>query len=338
MHRYIRPLLIVVALLAAAQASTSTVTVRRGDTLTSIAKQARVPVSDLARANGLRDSNRIRVGQVLRVPGADASSASPFAGLGTWVDVYDFSPEFQTRNAAPVVTPTIVDRMAAAGVRTLYLQAAVSSGRAGVIDAPIVGGFLNRAHGRGMRVVAWYLPTLRSVDTDLRKFTALRDFRANGQRFDGLGVDIESTSLTPKARSDAVVQLSKRLRASTRLPLGAIVMPPGFLDVVSPNFWPGFPWSALKPSYDAWLPMAYWTLRTSTSGYRDAARYTSDTVTRLRARLGGRAAIHPIGGLGTTDAASYAAFVGAAKRAGVAGWSVYDFATTPSAAWRVLRG
>lgn len=338
MLRYIRPFAAVVALFAAAQATTSSVTVRRGDTLSSIAKQVRVPVAVLVRANGLRDADHIRAGQVLRVPVAGGQPASPFAGLGTWVDVYDFSPEFQDRHASPAVTPAAVDRMVTDGVKTLYLQAAMPTGGGGVVDPSLVGAFLIRAHARGMRVVAWYLPLLRSVDADFQHLAALRDFRAGGQRFDGLAVDIESTVLSPAARSAAVVQLSKRLRASTRLPLGAVVMPPTFLDVVSPRFWPGFPWSALNQSYDAWLPMTYWTLRTSSSGYRDAARYTTDTIARLRSRLGRGAIIHPIGGLASGDVASDASFAGAARRAGVIGWSVYDFATTPATAWRALRG
>jgi murein DD-endopeptidase MepM/ murein hydrolase activator NlpD len=43
--------------------------VGRGQTLAGIARQYRMNVRDLARANGIRNRNRIRLGQLLRVPG-----------------------------------------------------------------------------------------------------------------------------------------------------------------------------------------------------------------------------------------------------------------------------
>ena len=49
---------------------------------------------------------------------------SVYRGLGTWVDAYDFSPQYQPNGAPPPVTPESMDDLAAAGVKTLYLQAA----------------------------------------------------------------------------------------------------------------------------------------------------------------------------------------------------------------------
>lgn len=45
------------------------VRVRRGDTLSKIARQAGVSVRDLMRANGIRDAGKLRAGAVLRIPG-----------------------------------------------------------------------------------------------------------------------------------------------------------------------------------------------------------------------------------------------------------------------------
>jgi membrane-bound lytic murein transglycosylase D len=53
-------------------------TVRRGDNLSAIAARHRASVSDLKAWNGLR-SNRINIGQVLRVPGASGSRESAVA-------------------------------------------------------------------------------------------------------------------------------------------------------------------------------------------------------------------------------------------------------------------
>jgi LysM repeat protein len=43
-------------------------TVRKGDTLSEIAKRYRVTTKDLARANSIRDADKIRIGQVLKMP------------------------------------------------------------------------------------------------------------------------------------------------------------------------------------------------------------------------------------------------------------------------------
>jgi membrane-bound lytic murein transglycosylase D len=56
---------------AAARASARTYTVRRGDTVSSIARRHGVSVRDLLAANNLSRSGHIRAGQKLRVPGSD---------------------------------------------------------------------------------------------------------------------------------------------------------------------------------------------------------------------------------------------------------------------------
>ena len=63
------------ALVLAAQAHvsgpwsrTGTYTVRKGETLSRVARRIGVPARDLARANGISDLDRVRRGQVLRIP------------------------------------------------------------------------------------------------------------------------------------------------------------------------------------------------------------------------------------------------------------------------------
>jgi murein DD-endopeptidase MepM/ murein hydrolase activator NlpD len=60
--------LVVIALLAVAGQAAVTYRVTRGDTLARIAKRNHTTVGDLAGANGLKDPNRIREGQVLTIP------------------------------------------------------------------------------------------------------------------------------------------------------------------------------------------------------------------------------------------------------------------------------
>jgi hypothetical protein len=251
-----------------------------------------------------------------------------YDGLGAWVDLFDVGDG--------TVGPDAVDAMADVGVRTLYLQAARESTRGapsprGVSDPGLVGRFLVRAHERGLRVVGWYVPRFADVGRDLAHLRAISSFDVLGHRFDGVAVDIEWTESVsdPVERSARVVELSERLRAGAGdEAVGAIVMPPVQLDVVNPGFWPGFPWRDLAPLYDVWLPMNYWTERTAASGYRDAARYTTENLDRLRTDVGDDAPIHVIGGLGADlGAGDIDAFATAINDHGAVGASVYDWAT-----------
>ncbi|MGK5110981.1 MULTISPECIES: hypothetical protein [unclassified Geodermatophilus] len=264
----------------------------------------------------------------------------PYEHAGTWITRFRFSREYGGPN--PVIRPEHVDAMADAGVHTIYLQAAAPDPRyPGLISPDLQAAFLTRAHARGMRVVAWYLPTFTDVDADLRRLMAMVDFRASGQAFDGIGVDIEDRTVTDVATRNArLVDLSTRLHAAAPgVTLSAIVLPPVVLDVINRNYWPSFPWRQLAPLYQVWQPMAYWSNRTDPV-YSDAYRYTAENTTRLRGNLGEAcAAVSTIGGFGATEtAADYAGMARAAREQGAIGVSVFDWTTTPAGAWPELRG
>lgn len=275
------------------------------------------------------------------LPAPRRGDLSAYRGPGTWVDAFDFSPAHS--NGMPAVTPADVDAMAAAGVRTLYLQSARPEDPAApgdLLEPGLLGQFLARAHARGMRVVAWYLPHLSNLDDDMRHVSASLEFAAGGHRFDGFGLDIEWRASVPDhgARSAQLVELSRRIRAvAGDRAVSAIVLPPVVTDVVNPAFWPGFPWAGIAPYYDAWLPMGYWTNRTTASGYRDAARYTADNVRLLREHVG-NVPIHAIGGIGgAATAADYEGFARICAEQDLLGCSVYDWATSAAAPLAALR-
>jgi hypothetical protein len=268
-----------------------------------------------------------------------------YRGLGTWVDAYDFSPQFQSNGVPPPVTPESMDDLAAAGVKTLYLQASKDDTRSpgDLVNPEILGPMLARAHGRGIRVVAWYLPKFYDLDSDMRRLLAVRDFRAGGHGFDGIGLDIEWTRDVPNhtERSLRLIDLSRRLRAAVgSAALSAIPLPPVLIETVNPKYWPGFPWRELAPLYDVWMPMGYWTFRNHSSGYRDAYRYTEENVRRLRANLGlPGAVVHPIGGTDNkSNDEDYRGFVRACADSASVGGSIYDWRTTPTASYAILRG
>jgi hypothetical protein len=254
--------------------------------------------------------------------------------MGTWVDVFDWSAAY-TGNKPSVGTAEI-DRMADLGVQTVYIQASRHDSPSDVQEPERLLPLIQRAHSRGMRVVAWYLPTLEDPGRDLQRLVAVARLPV-----EGLAVDIESRKVAdPGERTRRLVALSNDLRAA--LPgrtIGAVVMPPVVTDVINPNFWPGFPWHELVPDYDVWLPMSYWTNRTASSGWRDAYRYTAENIDRLRGDLGlPGAPVHPVGGIGdqTTPADVDGLYRAAAERQALGG-SLYDYRTTGDALWPGLQ-
>ena len=257
---------------------------------------------------------------------------SAYEGLGTWIDAFDYGPAYS--GGDPAVTPADVDAMADSGVQTLYIQANREDDRSpdGFVDRDLLDQFVLRAHERDMAVVGWYLPTFAEVATDLGHLQDLIDYEIDGQRLDGIGVDIESTEAVPdtQRRNTRLLTLSRRLdRAAGPTPISAIVLPPVLTEVVNTDFWPEFPWAELEPHYDIWLPMSYWTERTEASGYNDGARYHAESRRRLLANLGNPdAVIHGIGGIGdATRAEDLVAFADTLAATGAVGGSIYDWAT-----------
>jgi hypothetical protein len=275
-----------------------------------------------------------------------AADLAPYRGLGAWVDVFDYAQRAQPEGAPPPVTPESVHDMASLGAETLYLQVVNPVGEppTSLYDADLLGRFLSRAHDEDLHVVAWYLPSVEHVADDLSMVRRIVGFRADGEQFDGVALDLEDTTGVPDVavRNDRIVKLTKRTRAllGDDRALGAIVYPAVQTDIINPLLWPKFPYRRLAPSVDVWMPMAYFTFRDAESGYRDPRRYTEESVRRLRAHLGDPSApVHVIGGI--ADLATpedYTAFVHAAHETKSVGYSMYDFRTTSSAAWATLRG
>ncbi len=275
--------------------------------------------------------------RLLEADGPTERTTASYEGLGVWIDAFDFEPNYQGEGGGePPLTPASVEEFADLGVRTIYLQAARLDDRApGVLlDEGLLADFLVRAHARGIDVVGWYLPLFGDVDADLERLLAIADFDAKGHRFDGIGVDIEYIEAVPdpEERSVRLVELSQRLRqARPEDALSAIVPPPVQLEVINTSYWPRFPWRDLDRYYDVWMPMAYWTVRTEASGYRDAYRYSEESTRRMRANLGRPdALVHIIGGIGDeTTSADLDGLRRALEATGSIGGSIYDWQSLP---------
>jgi hypothetical protein len=261
-----------------------------------------------------------------------AWTLGPHRGVGVWLDVYDWTNELT--GGQPSVQAADIDRMAELGIQTLYIQTAHRRSTADVIEPDRLMPFIDRAHARGMAVVAWYLPTLEDVTIDLRRLVA-----AARLPVDGLGVDIESRAVAdPAERTRRLLDLSARLRQAVGpRALAAITPSAVHLQVINPSFWPGFPWPQLADVYDAILPMSYWSVRRSE--WRSGERYVGENIDRIRASTGRPdVPIHAIGGI--ADAASVPdveGMVRAIEARGILGGSLYDWDTSQPAQWDALR-
>jgi len=264
-------------------------------------------------------------------PAADRADASVFGGLGTWVDIYD-----DAVYAAPEKT---AQRIAARGVTTVWTETANDRAAADVVEPDKLGRLVEALHALGVRVVAWYLPGHVKPALDTRRALAMLSFRTpNGEAFDGVGLDIESTRLKNVGlRSRRAVSLARRLRQEAgETPLAIIPFNPRGLER-RPKTWPRFPWAELAEVADAFAPMIY------TGGALTGFDATYGYVTRALRLLRSETAnpdvpIHVVGGvadrLGPDELAGFAAAV--SDDGNTIGVSLYDWATMRPAAWRML--
>ncbi len=262
---------------------------------------------------------------------AEPRDTSAYQGLGTWVDIWD-GAQWAKPEAA-------VARMRDLGVTTLYLETSNYSQAVDLLRPAALGRFVDAAHANGIRIVAWYLPSLANVTRDLRRSLAAVRFRSpKGEPFDSFALDIEAKVVPSAAkRSVRLLGLSRALRKAVGpdYPLGAIIPSPRGMQL-RPDYWPRFPYAGLARSYDVFMPMGYFTYRYKTAAATRA--YTKANLEILRAETGDEAlAVHAVGGLaGPATVAQVRAFATAAADEGALGASLYDYATTSAAQWRAL--
>jgi hypothetical protein len=275
----------------------------------------------------------ILVTLALAPPPAPVTPTAPaaYGGTGVWIDRYDFA---RLEDAQLVVA-----ELAQHGVRTLYLETASWRVPRNVdIVAPTqTAALITAAHARGMKVVAWYVPSFRDLRIDMRRVRVALAFRTpDGQAFDSFALDIEATMVKPVSRRNAaLMKLSRstRIAAGRDYPLGAIV--PDQLSTTNANgLWPAFPYARAAKYYDVFLPMAYSTFNRARGATRVYA-YTAANIRYVRAAT--HRPVHVIGG--TTDLMTrpeQAAVARAARDAGAVGASLYKYKLYDVGSWAAL--
>jgi hypothetical protein len=270
-------------------------------------------------------------GATARAPAASSADALVFAGLGTWVDIYDGGVY-----AAPERTAA---RIAARGVETVWVETANYRASADVVNPARLGRLVDALHANGVKVVGWYLPGHVKPVLDNRRALAMLQFRSTtGQAFDGIALDVESTKVrNVPLRSRRAVALARWLRQQgAGTPFAIVPFNPRGLERHA-NTWPGFPWLELAASADAFAPMVY--TGGSMKGFDATYGYVTRALRLLRVQAGAPdIPVHVVGGvadrMGPDELAGFAAAV--TDDGGTAGVSLYDWATTRPAAWRVL--
>jgi hypothetical protein len=263
--------------------------------------------------------------------GTEGTGWGIYAGLGSWVDIYDFSAW-----ADPEGT---VAAMAEHGVRTLYLETSNYKRHKPFVFREGVERFIDASHAAGIAVVAWYLPGFAHVDRDFtRTMKAVDLITPGGQRFDSFALDIESPLVKPASlRTERLLDLSGRIREAVgeSYPLGAIIPSPRGMQV-NPDYWPGFPYLELAATYDVMVPMTYFTWRVS--GLDGAHHYTTLVTQIIRNETGDpQVPIHVIGGISDEATAEETrGFVRAIRERGVIGASYYGFPGTTDGQWAEL--
>lgn len=263
----------------------------------------------------------------------EATADDPFAGVGTWVSIFMATWDSPREH---------VRRMHERGVTTLYLQTSSSQTPVNqkIFQRAKVGRFIDAAHARGMKVVAWYLPPLANVPAEYdRAMAAIRFRSSSGQRFDGFALDIEPSARTPGVpkRNENLLRLSRRIRRSVgaTYPLGAIIPSPIGLRR-SPEFWPQFPYAGIGRYYDTIVPMSYHTYRVQ--GREATYEYTRKNIAILRRHYGPEVRIHMIGGeADASNGRETRAFVRAANDARVLGASLWHYGSHAAHDWEALR-
>ncbi|MDP8930512.1 MAG: hypothetical protein M3O70_18570 [Actinomycetota bacterium] len=278
-----------------------------------------------------------KFGAVLPGPAQVVPDLTPFQKLGAWVDVYDYA-------ALDAWQATGV--MKQKGVRTIYLQTGRwnspnASNTAEFADKAKVDWWVHSAHARGMKVVGWYLPAYDDMERDVRRTVMIWTYRTDrGQRFDGVGIDIEYKGRVPSASAwnRAVLEHAKevRRRLGAGAPIAAITPAPLGM-AIRPQDWSGFPWTGLAGQANVFMPMGYWSYRTDcASNPRHCSYdYTKGNVTETR-RLTGKpnVPVHVIGGVGDRVTVQQVDdYVTAAREVRAYGGSLYDYRTTENSFW-----
>jgi hypothetical protein len=260
---------------------------------------------------------------------ADAAShrLSAFTGTGSWVSIYDSQALRHPRD--------VVDTLREHRIHTLFVETSNDKQSRDIAHPRALSQLLDDAHAAGIQVVGWFLPSFVRPRRDIaRALAGARFTSTSGERFDAFALDIEATNVRDLARrSLRAVWVAHDVRAALprSLALGAITIDPD-----GGRYWNGYPFAGLRKSVDVFLPMEYFTYRTS--GARRVAAYSSANVRLVRERAGDASfPVHPIGGsAAAATLGELRAFLRASSSSDTLGVSLWEYGQTSPRQWAML--
>ena len=221
------------------------------------------------------------------------------------------------------------------GIRVIYLEVATSAN--GFYGAPALLRFVAQAHSRGLAVVPWVYADLAQPAQDVANARAVLGYVApDGTRPDGFASDLEANAELP---AWAVAPFLARLRGAVGRhgSLLVVTYPPGSLAP---------PYSLVARYASAIGPMDYWHGNPVDMGYLTAYTAVQSAVTQIRHTANGTAVIPVLeafdmftpSGMGaySPTPAELAGAIAAARSAGAAGISFYQWGTVTPPEWNVI--
>ena len=135
----------VVAIVAmAGMAETGRYTVRRGDTLSSIALREKRSIDSLAQANGITDPHRIYTGQVLTIPDSDSTATAGVVAVQPGDTLTKIANRTGVRAATLIAANGLVDPYVVYSGGRLLLGVRNSAPAAPLTHCPVAGArFMN---------------------------------------------------------------------------------------------------------------------------------------------------------------------------------------------------
>ena len=246
---------------------------------------------------------------------------SAIAGKGMWI--------WQMQRTEGGNAAAIVRQAVSAGLSQLWVR--IGDSRNGFYGDPILTGLVPLAHRAGLAVVGWGFPYLYDPAGDATWTAAALNWRApGGDRIDGFAADIETAGEgTALSALRASTYLGLVRPAAAARPLVATVFPP------TDRWLALYPYQAMAPYVDAFVPMVYWS-----------CREPGDAVAAAIGRLAALAPVHPLGQgydmaseggrVGPPAGAEISRFLDVSRRMGAIGASFWDWQEMNDAEWGAL--
>jgi hypothetical protein len=234
----------------------------------------------------------------------------------------------------------IVGAARALGLTHIYLEAGSSGG--GFYNRAGVERLLPVAHRAGIKVVGWLLTSLDWLPDDVALGTTVAQYTSpSGDKLDGIAADVEFNT-----NADDVRAFSEILRSE----LGPDELIVGVIYPVATIVAREHPVaSILARSFSVLAPMDYWHDQRRTFSQEEIAAFIASSVSDIHDAVGD--STYPVEVIGQTydpfsrngsgpnnpTESEVGAALNAARSAGAAGVSLFQWGTTTPAEWSALR-